>query len=153
MNVKILIVLDIKGVNTESLRCLRKKLYEDNIDMKIAKNTLIKKALSNTQFEEIKKDISNQVAIAFKNSEELSIFKILCNFHTENPLVMTRCGMINGKFIDNDYIKDLAKIPNVAFLKNKILSLVLNNAYKIIYIVKYYILTLLNLINHIRRKK
>jgi len=58
------IVMDYKGLNVEKITGLRQQVREAGSEIKVAKNTLLKIATKDTEYEALHESFSGQTAVA-----------------------------------------------------------------------------------------
>ncbi|MBI4041168.1 MAG: 50S ribosomal protein L10 [Deltaproteobacteria bacterium] len=101
------------GLNVEELNGLRRKLKASQSEIKVYKNTLLKKALEKTEFKDlISNDLRGPVACAFGYQDISSVAKTLVEFknRAENELVF-KSGILEAKKISAQDIKKIATLP------------------------------------------
>ena len=109
-NSESVIVFQYQGLTVSDLSDLRVKLREAGAEVKIYKNTLLKRAL-----DEVKVDLTDFLegpnAILF-GKNLLEPIKVLSDYAKENDKLDIRVGIISGSRADLDVIKEYASIPS-----------------------------------------
>jgi large subunit ribosomal protein L10 len=104
------VFVDYRGLTDEELTSLRKKLRENNSNIKIYKNTLTKRAL-----DELKISLDDCVvgpsAMVYSN-DEVSPIKVVTNFAKEHEALSIKGGIIDGKVTSLSELSKLATIPS-----------------------------------------
>lgn len=104
------VFVDYRGLTDEELTALRKKLRENNSNIKIYKNTLTKRAL-----DELKISLDDCVvgpsAMVYSN-DEVSPIKVITNFSKEHEALSVKGGIIDGKVTSLSELSKLATIPS-----------------------------------------
>jgi large subunit ribosomal protein L10 len=104
------VFVDYRGLTDEELTILRKKLRENNSNIKIYKNTLTKRAL-----DELKISLDDCVvgpsAMVYSN-DEVSPIKVVTNFSKEHEALSVKGGIIDGKVTSLSELSQLATIPS-----------------------------------------
>ena len=104
------IIFQYQGLTVSDLSDLRVKLRDTDAEVKIYKNTLLKRAL-----DEVKVDLTDFLegpnAILF-GKNLLEPIKVLSDFAKENDKLDIRVGIISGSRADLDVIKEYASIPS-----------------------------------------
>jgi len=130
-----LIVTQNEGLTVEEMSSLRRNLRETNTSFRVAKNSLAKIAANKTAAEPLEELFNGPTAIAF--SDELtSSPKIIVDFAKDHEKLSIVGGLMDGKLIDSEVIKQLAALPSMDELRGKILGLISAPAQKIASIVK-----------------
>ena len=109
-NSETVIVFQYQGLTVSDLSDLRTKLREAGAEVKVYKNTLLKRAL-----DEVNVDLTDFLegpnAILF-GKNLLEPIKVLSDFAKENDKLDIRVGIISGSRADLDVIKEYASIPS-----------------------------------------
>ena len=109
-NSESVVIFQYQGLTVEELSDLRKKLHEVDSDIKIYKNTLLKRAA-----EELKINLDDFMAgpnaICFGKTL-LEPIKIVSEFAKDHEKLDIRVGIISGDVADVSVIKEYAEIPS-----------------------------------------
>ncbi len=119
-------VADYRGIGANSMVALRKRLREDDVEFKVVKNTLLRLAVKDTQYEPLTDYLKGPVAIAMSFGEASTAAKAITGFAEEEPNLKLIGGVLGGKPITVEDIKGLASLPSREELLAKVLG-VLNN--------------------------
>src|SRR5690625_1892544 len=116
------VLVDYRGLNVAEITALRKELRDNNIDYKVYKNTMTRRAIENTELEDLKKELVGPTAIAFGKDDVVSPAKILHNFSNEHEALEIKGGVIEVKVASLDEIKELSTLPDYNGLVSMLLS-------------------------------
>ena len=109
-NSETVIIFQYQGLTVSDLSDLRNKLREAGAEVKVYKNTLLKRAL-----DEVNVDLTDFLegpnAILF-GKNLLEPIKVLSDYAKENDKLDIRVGIISGSRADLDVIKEYASIPS-----------------------------------------
>ncbi|MBQ4583770.1 MAG: 50S ribosomal protein L10 [Bacilli bacterium] len=109
-NSETVIVFQYQGLTVSDLSELRKSLRPVDAEVKVYKNTLLKRAL-----DEVNVDLTDFLegpnAILF-GKNLLEPIKVISEFAKKNNKLDIRVGIISGSRADLDVIKDYASIPS-----------------------------------------
>lgn len=110
---KSLVFVDFTGLESGRTVDLRKKLKENGVSLRVAKKTLLRRALRSLGLgETAEQNIPGQLSIAF-GSDEVGAAKAVNSFikdtKTENLKILG--GILEQKFLTNEEVIGLAKIP------------------------------------------
>ena len=119
---KVVIITDYKGLDVMNINDLRKKLSEAEIEYQVVKNTLLVRASEDTDVALIKDTFKGPSAIALSYEDPVAPAKILTEFASDNKKLEIKAGVMNGKALDPDAIKALAKLPSREVLLSQLLS-------------------------------
>lgn len=119
---KIIILTDYKGLDVEKMNELRRKLREAEVEYKVVKNTLIKRASENTDAALLQDYFKGPSALAFSYNDPVAPAKVLMEFAKENEKLEIKIGVMNGKAISLDELKSLSALPSREILLGQLLS-------------------------------
>ncbi|PIY94257.1 MAG: 50S ribosomal protein L10 [Candidatus Levybacteria bacterium CG_4_10_14_0_8_um_filter_35_23] len=114
---KALIFTNYQGLTHLQLESFKKKLRAVDAEVMIAKNTLLKLALSSNKNldsvkEEIEKNLQNPTATLFAYSDVISPLKELAKILKELNLPTIKFGILENKTITADEVNKLATLPS-----------------------------------------
>ncbi|WP_280772114.1 50S ribosomal protein L10 [Salipaludibacillus daqingensis] len=116
------IVVDYRGLNVSEITELRKELREANVDFKVYKNSMVRRATAETELTGIDEQLVGPTAIAFSNDDVIAPAKILNNFAKKHEALELKAGIIEGRVASLDEVKALATLPS----RDGLLSMLLN---------------------------
>jgi large subunit ribosomal protein L10 len=119
---KIVVLTDFKGLNVVKLNELRRKLKAAGITYRVVKNTLLVRAVENTDAAGLKKYFTGPTAIAMGFDDPVRPAKILTEFAKENDKLQIRAGALGAKLLDAEAIKSLSSLPSREVLLSQLLS-------------------------------
>ena len=106
------VIVDYKGILVADDTVLRKELREAGIDYRVVKNTLLGRAIEGTKLESIKGVLEGTTAIAISKEDHVAAARILNKFAEAHENFNIKAGYLDGKEIDLETIKSLAKLPS-----------------------------------------
>ncbi len=118
----IAVVTDFKGLTVEEMTQLRAKCFEAGVDYQVVKNTLARLALTDTEHGDLSEHFKENCAIALGYDDPVAAAKVLADFDKANKQFALRFGSLEGKFLDNDGVKELAKMPSKPELLSSVLG-------------------------------
>ena len=119
---KVLIVTDYKGLNVAAMTDLRKKLREADVECKVVKNTLLRRATEQTDFELIRNDLVGPNAIILSYDDPVAPAKVLVDFAKDNKNLEIKKGIMGGKILEEKDIIALSALPSREVLLSQLLS-------------------------------
>ena len=119
---KVVIVTDYKGLNVAQMTELRRKLNEANVEYKVVKNTLLKRASEGTDAKLLTDVFKGPSGIAFSFDDPVAPAKVLTQFAKDNDKLEIKAGVMDGKIMDLDAITALSKLPSREELLAQVLS-------------------------------
>ena len=100
------------GLNVEEVTRLRSMFFKENVDFKVAKNTLIKIALEGSKINELGKILNGSTAVAIAYDEPVSPAKVIKKFNESSDLPRVKGIIFEGEYFDGDQYKKFADLPN-----------------------------------------
>ncbi|PZE19151.1 50S ribosomal protein L10 [Paenibacillus xerothermodurans] len=116
------IVADYRGLNVGQVTELRKQLREAGIEFQVLKNTLTRRATANAELTALDEFLTGPTAIAFSKDDVVTPAKILTDFAKKNDALNVKAGVVEGKVVGTDQIKELAALPSREGLLSMLLS-------------------------------
>jgi len=134
-NSKSTILVDYRGLTVEEITELRKQLRKNNVDYKVYKNTLSRRAAEAAGLDELKETLVGPTAIAF-SEDVVAPAKILYNFAKDHEALEIKGGVIEGKVATLDEIKELSTLPDYKGLVSMLLSVLQGPIRNFAYVAK-----------------
>ncbi len=119
---KAIVFADYRGTTVKKIDELRKRFRKENISTKVAKITLIKKALSKHGIDTTAIDFKAPVAIAISKEDEVAPARILSAFVKENKNVKILMGVMDNKIINALEVNALASLPSKQELRAQVVG-------------------------------
>jgi large subunit ribosomal protein L10 len=121
---KLTVVAKYEGTSVKALQALRSQAQESDTKIKVIKNRLVIKALSqNDDLKDVDVDsLNGQLLYAFNGADEVASAQVLANFAKTNPTIEF-VGAISpeGRFMPANEVEVLATLPG----KNQLIAEVL----------------------------
>ncbi len=106
------IVIDYAGITVEEANAMRKGLREANVDYKIYKNTLMKRAIEGTDYAELEQILEGPSAFAMSDEDATAPARVLAKVMKDLDKMSFKGGVVEGAFYDAEGLAKLAKIPS-----------------------------------------
>jgi len=113
------IVTEYRGLSVTSMKALRRSLGGTN-KYSVAKNTLMRIAAKNAGVEISEELLKGPSAIAFINGDPIDAAKSLRDFAKENPALVIKGGIYEGKSVTTEEIMKLANLESREVLLAKL---------------------------------
>ncbi|NLD79329.1 MAG: 50S ribosomal protein L10 [Mollicutes bacterium] len=110
------IFVDYRGLTVDETNLLRIKLKESDTELKIYKNTLVRRALENLKLD--LGDVLEGPSAITISKEMIDPIKVLTNFAKEHKTLTIKGGIIEGKISTLEELNNLATIPSRETLLN-----------------------------------
>ena len=150
---KIVIVTDYKGLDVAAVTKLRSQLTKENIDYRVIKNTLLRRASENTNTAVLYDMFKGPSAVAISYDDPVSPAKILAKFSEENNKLEIKGGVLDGKVLDVNGIKALSSLPSREVLLSQVLSAMNAVPTGIVQVLAAVPRNMMNVLNAIKEKK
>lgn len=121
------VVTDYKGLSVAEVTELRKRLNKIQAEFKIAKNTLIKRAIKDTNLAELEKLLEGPSALLLSYGEPVASAKTFVEFTKETEKGQVKGGLLDGKLLTKEEIRTLASLPSREVLYSQLAGLLVAN--------------------------
>lgn len=121
------IVTDFKGVTVKEITDLRRRLMGNNAIFKIAKNTLLKHAIKETNLAELDKLLEGPSAVLVGYDDPSACTKTLFEFIKEIEKGEVKGGVYDGKLLTKEDLKIFSNLPSKEVLLGQIAGLLVAN--------------------------
>ena len=121
-NSKSISIVEYRGLNVADISELRKQYREAGVNYKVYKNTLVNIALSELGYEGYEEYLSGPNGFVFSNEDMVQGPKISVDFAKDHEALKVKAGIIDGKVVDADSVKALAKLPTKEVLLAQVLG-------------------------------
>ena len=108
---KAIVLAEFRGLTVEQDTEMRRALREAGIVYTVTKNTLIKFAIKGSSIEGLDKYLEGPTAIATHNSDPIAPAKVLADFVKKYDNFKFKAGVVEGKVIGAEDVKELASMP------------------------------------------
>lgn len=109
---KSIVFADFTKMKVKDLSSLRKKIKQDDGELKVAKKTLISLALKEKNIEFNAKQLGGEIAMGFGYKDEVAPFRVLYDFSKGNENLKILGGLISGEFYDKNMAIAIAQMPS-----------------------------------------
>lgn len=119
---KIAIAADYRGLKVADFQQLRVELRKNNAEIRVAKNTLLRRAVQDTSFEQLQEHFTGTTAITVSYDDPVAPAKVLTAFSKDHNEIVLRGGMLDGKSLTPEDLVALSKLPSREVMLAKLLS-------------------------------
>lgn len=116
------VVADYRGLKVSHLEKIRRELRGCQSEIRIAKNTLLKRAVTDTSCESLMDDFTGTTAIVTAYDDPVNPAKILAKCAEDYEKFELRSAVLEGEKITVDKIVALSKLPSKEILLGQLLS-------------------------------
>lgn len=117
------IFLDYRGLDVATVTKLRRQCREAGVEMKVIKNTLARIAADELGLSEINSQLVGTTAAFYGLEDPVAPAKVIEDFLKETRLnLQIKGGIVNGKVVEAEAVKNLAKLPDREVLLAQVLG-------------------------------
>ncbi|HKB18830.1 MAG TPA: 50S ribosomal protein L10 [Candidatus Dormibacteraeota bacterium] len=120
---KVAILTDYRGLTVSQLQDLRGRLRTGNVEYRVVKNTLTRRAAEAAGVPALQKELEGPVAIAFGYDDLATPAKLINDFVRATRLKLdVKGGLVEGRVFSPDQVKQLADLPSREVLLAQLLG-------------------------------
>lgn len=105
------VLADYHGVSVDGMTQLRKDARENKVYLRVVRNTLLRRAVVDTDFECIQEVLSGPTILAFSEDDPGAGARLLKDFARENDSFRIKALAVGGQLLAAKDIDRLAKLP------------------------------------------
>ncbi|MGI1677155.1 MAG: 50S ribosomal protein L10 [Cellvibrionaceae bacterium] len=106
-----LVIADSRGVNVTDMTALRKLARENQVSLRVVRNTLAKRAVEGTDFECVKDALVGPSIFGFSMEDPGAAARLFKDFAKANDKFEIKALSVGGKLLEAGQIDALAKLP------------------------------------------
>lgn len=100
-----------RGMNVQKMTELRQTLRQAGSEMLVVKNTLARRAVQGTAFENIASRFTGPTSVIFSYGDPVATAKAIAEFERREPLLVVTGGILEGRVLEADRVKAVAELP------------------------------------------
>jgi large subunit ribosomal protein L10 len=116
-------VMGFKGITVPQVTELRNRVRASGGEYAVVKNTLALRAVDSKSLEALKEHFVGPTAVAFSQTDPVSLAKALTDFAKDVPAIEFKGGLVEGRAVAASQIKEIANLPSRDELLAKLLFL------------------------------
>ena len=116
------IVADYQGLKVSAFEELRRELKKRDSEVRVAKNTLLRRAVQGTSLEVLTPFFTGATAITVSFSDPVASAKAVTNFVKDHPEFEIRSASLDGNQLSASDLVALSKLPSKEVLLSQLLS-------------------------------
>lgn len=105
------LVADYRGLTVSQMTELRAKAREAGVFLRVARNTLTKRALKDTEFECLDEALVGPLFIAFSYNAPSDAARMVKDYIKENDKLEVKAIALGGKLLDASQLEAVASLP------------------------------------------
>jgi len=119
------VLADYRGVTVEDMTALRENARANKVYLRVVRNTLLKRAVADTEFECIQGVLVGPTILAFSQEDPGAAARVLKDFAKENDDFEIKALSVGGQLMDASQIDVLAKLPTLDQARSTLMSVML----------------------------
>lgn len=140
-----------QGLSVKDITELRRELRKNDVELMVAKKTLLRKAMTENGFDATVVDsLEGSIAMAFGYGDEITPAKVLQAFAKDHPSVKLMGGMIGGEAMTAAQAVALAKLPGRDELRAKLVWVIGSPLSGLVNVTAGTLRSLINVLNAIK---
>jgi large subunit ribosomal protein L10 len=105
-------VTDFTGLNVARMTELRRRLRAAGVEYVVVKNTLARRALLEAQVVGLEPHLAGATALVLGGADPMAGAKVLTDFAKEHQKPAIKAGLVEGRMVTADQVKQLAALPS-----------------------------------------
>ncbi|HHL32591.1 MAG TPA: 50S ribosomal protein L10 [Oceanospirillales bacterium] len=106
-----LVVSEYRGITVDDFTEMRAEARKTGVFLKVAKNTLVKRAVQGTEFECVADSLVGPMIYAFSQEDPGCAARLIKDYAKKNDKLVTKIVSIGGKMFDASELGRLASLP------------------------------------------
>ncbi|MCY4266225.1 MAG: 50S ribosomal protein L10 [Gammaproteobacteria bacterium] len=119
------VLADYRGVAVEDMTTLRKTARENKVYLRVVRNSLLRRAVEDTEYECIQDALVGPTILALSQEDPGAAARVLKDFASENDAFEIKALSIGGQLMAADQIDVLAKLPTLDQARAILMSVML----------------------------
>ncbi len=121
-NALAVVVVDYKGTTVAQMQDLRGEIRKEDGKIRVVKNTLLQKAIAETELGGLDEATGGMIAMAWSDTDPAFPAKVLTKFAKDNESIVVKGGILGGKYLTADGVTTLSNLPSRDEMRAKVLS-------------------------------
>ena len=108
-----LVIADARGVDVTDMNALRAKARAENVQLRVVRNTLAKRAFAETDYACVEEVLVGPSLFAFSMEDPGAAARLFKDFAKDNEEFEVKALSVSGQLLDKSQIDVLAKLPTL----------------------------------------
>jgi large subunit ribosomal protein L10 len=105
------VAAEYRGITVEEMTDLRVKARESGVYLKVAKNTLVRRAVEGTEFECMQDSLSGPLLLAFSMEDPGAAARLVKDYAKSNDKLITKLVVVGGELFEASELDRLSSLP------------------------------------------
>ena len=115
-------LMDFKGLNVAQITELRRSLRDANVSMRVVKNTLAKRALSEVGIEGLDSYLAYETGVVWSEEDSVTPARVLVDFIKKHDKGVVKGGLADGAIVQQNQVEAISKLPTKHELYGQVAS-------------------------------
>lgn len=120
-NTSAIVIAEYRGLTVEAVTKLRANARQQGVQLRVVKNTLVRRAVEGTAFADLAEKFSGPLVYAF-SADPVAAAKVLAQFAKDNDKLVIKGGAMANYVMDVEGVKQLASMPSREELLAKLMA-------------------------------
>ena len=120
-----LVIAEYRGITVADMTKLRSAARNQGVSLSVLKNTLARRAVAGCAFEVVSDQMTGPLIYGF-SVDAVAAAKVVADFAKTNDKLVIRAGVLSGKVLDINGVKQLANIPSKEVLLAQLCGLLMS---------------------------
>jgi large subunit ribosomal protein L10 len=118
------VISEYRGMTAAESTELRKRLRAVRGELRVAKNTLVRRAIQDTRFAGLDAQLGGPVGLILSFEDPIALAKTVTSYKEAGDKFKVRGGVLEGKPLTREEIQDLANMPPKEVVMAQLLGLI-----------------------------
>ncbi len=150
---KCVYIAEYEGIDVETVTEVRNKFREQDVEYKVLKNRLAKRALNNAGIEGLNDFLTGANTYVIGYDDPVAPAKILDDFNKKNEILKLKAVLFEGKVLSADEAKNISKLPSRDALLGKLVGMLQSPMTKFAATIKAPMQNLVGVLNALKDSK
>ena len=120
-----LVMAEYRGITVADMTKLRSAARSQGVSLSVLKNTLARRAVAGSAFEVVSDQMTGPLIYGF-SVDAVAAAKVVSDFAKTNDKLVIRGGVLSGKVLDINGVKQLANVPSKEVLLAQLCGLLMS---------------------------
>jgi large subunit ribosomal protein L10 len=105
------VAAEYRGLTVEEMTELRAKARETGVYLKVAKNTLVRRAIEGTEYECMQESLTGPLLLAFSMDDPGAAARLVKDYSKDHDLLIAKHVSVGGQLYDASELERLSSLP------------------------------------------
>ena len=105
------VAAEYRGLTVEEMTDLRVKAREGGVYVKVAKNTLVRRAIEGTEYECLSDELTGPLLLAFSMQDPGAAARLVKDYSKDHDKLIAKLVAVGGQLYDVSELERLSKLP------------------------------------------